>query len=264
MPYSIEIALSIERSLRLPPNLAIALHGAAFRWLDMMGAAQTYHDDTGAQPKPFTVSPLVRGGTSASFRLTLLDDSLYEGLRCAIEQRPFVEVPHGTRMAQLPIASDPEVTHRSYATLVQGARTGRHVILSFESPTSFHKDGMDLPLPDAEHVFASHRRTWNAFVSAELAVPDEWIDWVRCSVAITEHRLWTEEFHLPGHDHVGCMGVVHYRVPDKVSALPSDLARLNVLADYAFFCGTGRRTTHGMGQTRRLEQWRGDSPRERG
>jgi CRISPR/Cas system endoribonuclease Cas6 (RAMP superfamily) len=28
-----------------------------------------------------------------------------------------------------------------------------------------------------------------------------------------------------------------------------------VLADYAFFCGTGHKTTQGMGQTRRLERW---------
>ena len=30
---------------------------------------------------------------------------------------------------------------------------------------------------------------------------------------------------------------------------------LNALADYAFFCGTGHKTTQGMGQTRRLDRW---------
>lgn len=46
---------------------------------------------------------------------------------------------------------------------------------------------------------------------------------------------------------VGFTGHITYQIAHKA---PDDLVlQMNLLADYAFFCGTGRKTTVGMGQT---------------
>ena len=48
----------------------------------------------------------------------------------------------------------------------------------------------------------------------------------------------------------GFTGKVSYYIDKKA---PPDLVfQMNLLADYTFFCGTGRKTTVGMGQTVRL------------
>ena len=53
----------------------------------------------------------------------------------------------------------------------------------------------------------------------------------------------------------GCLeplGRVSYRVVRAHLLGDEMIRRLNALADYAFYCGTGHHTTRGMGQTRRV------------
>ncbi len=78
---------------------------------------------------------------------------------------------------------------------------------------------------------------------------------VLTNVAIDAHRLRTEKHNLGrGRPFVGFVGEVTF-VITKARWLNQALVwQLNALADYAEFCGTGRKTTHGMGQTRRIRR----------
>lgn len=120
---------------------------------------------------------------------------------------------------------------------------------------SFRSGGMDYPLPDPELVFDSYRRRWNAFALARLTILDDWLDWLRRSVAVSRFDVHSEPMRLPDGLQMGCIGKVQYAIVD-LADLPNDaVAVLNCLADYAFFCGTGRKTTQGMGQTVRPAGW---------
>ena len=49
---------------------------------------------------------------------------------------------------------------------------------------------------------------------------------------------------------IGCVGQVTYRILGDVE--PLMIKQLNTLANFAMYCGIGRKTTMGMGMIRRI------------
>ncbi|HAG83117.1 MAG TPA: CRISPR-associated endoribonuclease Cas6, partial [Cyanobacteria bacterium UBA12227] len=49
---------------------------------------------------------------------------------------------------------------------------------------------------------------------------------------------------------IGCVGEISYRILGDVDALK--IKQINALADFALYCGVGRKTPMGMGMIRRL------------
>jgi CRISPR-associated endoribonuclease Cas6 len=78
------------------------------------------------------------------------------------------------------------------------------------------------------------------------------LDVVHAHVGISSHRVRTEWHDLGYSQIVGFVGDVTYTIVDAKRLDQELVWQLNVLADYAEFCGTGRKTTQGMGQTRRV------------
>jgi CRISPR-associated endoribonuclease Cas6 len=50
---------------------------------------------------------------------------------------------------------------------------------------------------------------------------------------------------------IGCVGKVNYRLFGDIE--PEIIQQINTLADFAFYCGVGRKTPMGMGMLRRLQ-----------
>jgi CRISPR-associated endoribonuclease Cas6 len=48
----------------------------------------------------------------------------------------------------------------------------------------------------------------------------------------------------------GCVGAIAYRILGDVN--PQTIKQINTLADFALYAGIGRKTTMGMGITRRI------------
>jgi CRISPR-associated endoribonuclease Cas6 len=247
MPTSLTIPLAI-RGQQLPENATPALHATFFQWLERGDAEIARQVHAVSDPKPYTISPLVRDGDAAHFRITLLDDALWSPLKVGIESKPEVRVLWAT----LPLADEPRVESRSYTTLAHNAREESTITLQFDSPTSFKSREMHYPLPDPVLVFASYHARWNAFAPAELQIDAAWDEWVRDSVAVSRFELKTEVVRHKEFSQIGFVGVVQYSVAGKHADVRAGIGPLNALADYAFFCGTGHKTTQGMGQTRRV------------
>jgi CRISPR-associated endoribonuclease Cas6 len=49
---------------------------------------------------------------------------------------------------------------------------------------------------------------------------------------------------------IGCVGEIGYRILGDVDAIA--IKQINALADFALYCGVGRKTPMGMGMLRRL------------
>jgi CRISPR-associated endoribonuclease Cas6 len=249
MPASIELPLDRRLAERLPRNAVPALHANFFRWLEAGDPALARAIDAAEGVKPFTVSPLFMAREWASFRVTLLQDGLLDLLEHGIRVRPEVNI-----LGQcLPIMIEGlSAIVAEYGSLLANAAREAQITLLFRTPMSFRSEGMDYPLPDPELVFDSYRRRWNAFAPADLAIADDWLDWLRRSVAVSRFELRSEPMRFPDGLQIGCTGKVQFSV---IGAGEHALDVLNCLADYAFFCGTGRKTTQGMGQTQRLPGW---------
>ncbi len=252
MPYSILFSLDASGARHLPENAVPALHATFFQWLACADAYLARRLDSGNGAKPFTVSGLsISDNGRADFRITLLDDSLHPLLQSGIRQKPEVRV----LSERLPIIGEPSAAHRTYQNLVDQARADMVVMLRFDSPTSFRSNEMHYPLPDPVMVFTSYLTRWNAFAPEEYWVHESWLDWARLAIAISRAQLETQVTKFKGYEQVGCVGAVQYRIAEADRSLPRAIVPFNFLADYANFCGTGNKTTQGMGQTRRIERW---------
>jgi CRISPR-associated endoribonuclease Cas6 len=250
VPYSIEVPLKVARVLDHESGIAHrALNALLYHWLDAADPklAAFVHDQ--AEPKPFTVSPLLNDGTERyRFRMTLLEDEYGPYVARGMERERSVRV--GTKV--LLIDGETRVEQQGYAELARQAGTRSVVALQFESPTAFKVREMHYPLPDPVLVFASYHARWNAFAPPEYRIDEGWREWLSTHVALSRVEVRTAVLSFGRYQHVGYVGQAEYTVVDKQSDPLAQRGPLNVLADYAYFCGTGHKTTQGMGQTRRV------------
>ncbi len=253
MPYSIEVPLKTIRTLDREAGAPHrALNALLYHWLEAAEPrlAQFVHDQ--AEPKPFTVSPLTADGADHyRFRMTLLEDEYGPYVSEGMKRERTIRI--GDKV--LGIAGEAQVEHRTYADIAQRAGTAPVITLRFDSPTAFKTRGMHYPLPDPALVFASYQARWNAFAPPEFHIDATWQEWLTQSVAVSRFDLRTERLDFGEYQHVGCVGQVEYNVIDRQADAQAARGPLNALADYAAFCGTGHKTTQGLGQTRRLGRW---------
>ena len=234
-----------------PPNLYRALYANLMRWMGAAypGLGDVIHD----RPvrKPFTLSALEKGRDGDwRWRVTLLEDDLWEPLWAGVQTVGVLDLNGRTWPVRWP---DAQVTHRGYDFLLTDVRPSECIKMEFLSPTTFRAGNLDSPLPEPGAVFHSWLSRWNDFAPPDRRISTELLETVRTNVAISAHRMRTERHDLGRSQVVGFVGEVTF-VITKARRLNQALVwQLNALADYAEFCGTGRKTTHGMGQTRRMQ-----------
>ena len=153
---------------------------------------------------------------------------------------------HTTDPAEHPWAG--EISYSKLASQrLFGKETPKTWQLRFVTPTTFHGTAGHLPFPLPDSLVKSWLRRWNAF--APIALPEDLPDLVRNGVVVSAYRLKTIPVRHGKRLIVGCAG------REKLYAAslhPAMRAALNVLAHYAFYCGSGAKTTQGMGMTRLL------------
>lgn len=252
MPYSLNICLRLSRLLDQDAGVEQrALNALFYRWLEAADArlAAFVHDQ--AEPKPFTLSPLIADNNEGHhFRVTLLEDQYWPYIEQGMKRERTIRA--GNRI--LAMNGETQIDYRTYADLAQSSTTQWEVVLQFDSPASFKMGEMHYPLPDPTLVFASYRARWNAFAPEQLRIDERWLEWVKSGVAVSRFELQSQSVDFGRYQQIGCVGKVQYTVIDRGPESKEGRGPLNALADYAFFCGTGHKTTQGMGQTRRLKE----------
>jgi CRISPR-associated endoribonuclease Cas6 len=137
----------------------------------------------------------------------------------------------------------------TYAQLYQ-AQIAKTLPLSFVTPTSFRRKGHHLPLPWPVNVFHSYLRRWNEF--SGIPFDDEaFLAWVDESVLINRHQLESVKVAAGKQGKVtGFIGAIEYSLTNE-GAKQGHFERLfTALGQLAPYCGTGHKTTFGLGQTR--------------
>jgi CRISPR-associated endoribonuclease Cas6 len=118
--------------------------------------------------------------------------------------------------------------------------------LRFVTPTSFSKGDIDLPLPLPRLVFQSYFKRFQEFYP--FAFLPEFVEQVDRYTGISSMKqLRTDTLKTKRVTLTGFTGDVSFEISKK--APPDLLRQMQLLADFAFFCGTGKKTTVGMGQT---------------
>jgi len=250
MPTSLTFTFEPTQDISFPPYPGRALHALFYQWLGVgdYATAITVHADNGV--RPFTVSPLYKQDGRLTLRFTLLDDALWPPLAAGIAKISDIAVlGQSLSLAE----GAPEVLPCTYAALAAASSAARRIRLRFCSPTSFRSREMHYPLPDPLLVYQSWLARWNAFAPAAEQINIALLDVVAEHVALGRYDLRTELVDLgKNRKMVGFVGIVQFNVLHAGKVGEAWVRKLNLLADYALYCGTGHKTAQGMGQTRRL------------
>ena len=249
MPYSLTIPIDFNAASGLPRYPGRALHGLFYQWLALGDYAVSTEVHNTDGPRPFTTSPLYQMNGQSQIRFTLLDDDLWPVLSEGMAKTPTIEVLDQT--LTLP-ENGPRIHHCTYADLVSNRNTDRRIYMDFLSPASFRSQGMHYPLPDPQLVYQSWLTQWNTFAPMELRINVALLDIVAAHVAVGRYDLRTELVDLGTNwKVVGFVGKVKFNILKARKIGEEWLRRLNLLAEYAGFCGTGHKTAQGLGQTKR-------------
>jgi CRISPR-associated endoribonuclease Cas6 len=147
------------------------------------------------------------------------------------------------------------------------ARPRARTRLRFLSATTFHSQGVNLPLPLPTLVFGSLATRWTAFTHLRLRdLPDDQVDaFIAHHLLLSRHAVQSAAYRFKDSLDIGFTGLAQFetarrsphlrkRDPALAAALEADwpwFARLTeLLADFAFYAGVGKKTTAGMGQVR--------------
>ncbi|WP_395089128.1 CRISPR system precrRNA processing endoribonuclease RAMP protein Cas6 [Armatimonas sp.] len=184
----------------------------------------------------------LRRGQRLSLRVGLLDDGFAESLRNALPNLPLPTVGRG----RCALASPPEWLYAPWEALAQVPVPDR-LRLEFATPTAFVSQDELLPRPEPERFLASWRRSWERFAPESVPAPTEEL--------LAEAPPLVSAFDLktlawPSRQRT-CVGFVGWMELTWRRGAPEEARRAAAsLATLAAFCGTGAKTTTGLGQTR--------------
>jgi CRISPR-associated endoribonuclease Cas6 len=237
-------------------------------FLDIIGRvspalSDKLHADTPV--RPFTVSPLLgvepgaRGqiqiheGQHLFIRFTFLDETIYAvftdaSAKLLKKKLILANAPFVLNGIQASPADSPLCLSQNAADLLRKSTPARKISIQFFSPTAFRSQGKRnvlFPLPPL--VFGSWYARWQHYLDTDTVdlLPDTF-DKIR----VSRYALLTRVAQFGTYMETGFEGDCVFELP---SAITEEEAKyLNALADFSIFCGTGAKTTMGMGQTRRI------------
>ncbi len=280
MPISTVIHLIPPEDVKLRPTMGHHAHAAFLSLLRMSNPEKAAEIHATSKQKPFTVSPLigngerrgdflhVRAGTECWLRFTFLDDALFVHFGNAFLTQDFPSIRLGGATFQLSrlVASGTETKDWSgakiYEDLIESADTDTRLRVRFYSPTAFRElsprgqKTRNEATIDLVRCYQSWVNRWNAFAPMQID-KQPLLDFVARHAGLTAVESKSRMLDFGRHKAIGFVGGCAYQFfmgGQSAGEEDTEMLRLaNLLADFAFYCGTGYKTTMGMGQTRRQE-----------
>jgi CRISPR-associated endoribonuclease Cas6 len=204
-------------------------------------------------------------------RLTLLDDALYPLVSQFFLQNlgsiPKLRLGQSSlavsRVLATPESGEPWAGFVRFTDLLAVASASQTSwTLHFATPTSFKSGNVELPLPIPRLCFQSWLNSWDEHApapffhdkAARRAFLSEVVE-ACVSVSYSQLRMAQQALYFDGMRtrEQGFVGVCRFTVR-AARVDPAFCRILDVLTRYSFFAGTGRKTTMGMGMTRRAEK----------
>ena len=249
-PYALIIEFAGGATVsRLTPE---RLHGAFLVTLSRgdRTLAKLLHSPKLGQ-RPFSLHPLGNwnGTGKLRSRLSVVAPELFSRFWERWERRGGIPLKLGKRFLEpISISSDGPWCGKATWKELRDLEPRKEVELVFATPTAFKAGDLDLPLPVPRLVFGGLLRKWNTFSPYPLGVSPQELE---RKVALAEVHIRTRFFY-DGRSHiVGFVGRARFRVLRGASI--ELLRAVNTLAQFSFYAGVGRKTTHGMGLVRVME-----------
>jgi len=195
----------------------------------------------------------LRTGNEVWFRVTLLDDAVFPIFSLHFLENPNPVIRLGT--IEL-LVKEVKVTggkgawwsgFSDYKNLYESAEPLDEITLQFATPTSFKQGDTNMLFPIPKLAFKGYLEKWNKY--SGMTIRDSLLDGIDDSFILSQYELKTLPFSDGRAVIPGFVGTCTFKIKNKDKEF---LRSVNLLADFSFFAGTGRKTTHGMGMTRRV------------
>lgn len=245
MPTQLIIPIHTDAPFRplLPAQRAMhAIFLAALQRADP-ALSQAVHD---AHVKPFTQSlRWDRAAERAVWQVTLLDDALQEPFQAGLTQlAPDRLLDHTIRLD----VAESDLRRQSYEELAQQPPRFRYA-LAFHTPTTFKQSNRHQPIPDPYRCFQSWWSRWAAFAPPDLAINVAVLDIVANHAAVSAFRLRSHSWADGRRRFIGAVGEMKLVVLGRRQLEDHWWRATTSLVAFAPYCGTGHKTTQGLGQT---------------
>ncbi|MEB3282492.1 MAG: CRISPR-associated endoribonuclease Cas6 [Lyngbya sp.] len=246
----------------LYPQYTIGLHAWFLDQVRQTNPELSAYLHDGESEKPFTISGLEGALKMSGKQFQLQPEQTYLWSVTALS-KPVVEwlgewvkrLPKEVELRNAPLTIQscqialPPTTYRQLfdAPIPKPAK----INLSFISPTSFRRKGHHFPLPLPTNLFHSYLRRWNDFSNLP-AEQESFLEWIDESVIIQRHQIASTKVAAGKRGMVtGFTGAIELGLSKKSSLFSAENQRLfYALGRFAPYCGTGHKTTFGLGQTR--------------
>jgi CRISPR-associated endoribonuclease Cas6 len=265
---SIIIKLSNPQPVSMASDQGRALAAQFLDWVRVVDAdwSEALHQP-GNQSRPYTVSNLcclpkakhgrvfLQKGSQTWFRITSVSPELSLFLiKALLPVLPEEFVLSNSKFNILQVNWEPKdhpwAGWSNYQDLVNHQINGKpttKIGYQFASATSFHRHGIHFPYATPEMAISSWLRAWNSY--APVTFSDSLVKTIEKSIAVSAYRMQSVPVRYGRATLIGGVGDCTFTILNKD---PYWHHVVNVLSDFAFYCGTGVKTALGMGQTRRL------------
>ena len=279
MLYSVVLKLRAEEDAALSPTQGYHGYALFLSLLDSVAPDLAREVHSAEKAKSVTASPIwsksLRGrgeemkvskGTECWLRFTLLEDKVFAGfLHSLLSGEKIKEMQlESVTFSLVEVATEPNSSpwarFDTFHSLWDKATPQKRITLQFLSPTAFRSRSRNIIFPEPERVFGSYLSKWNSY--SPLSFDDSLRSEIFPHILATRYRLQSRILDFKTYKEVGFEGECAFEIKEDVPE--ETLRQVNALADFAFYAGTGAKTTMGMGQTRRLGDARSLSRRARG
>jgi CRISPR-associated endoribonuclease Cas6 len=260
---SITLTLRAIADVSLSANYTTAFHAWFLHQVRDSDPQLSAYLHDGQSEKAFTISPLngnleliantflAKADSTYTWTISALSKSLCAWLKTWYGNHPeTINLYNGNfAIAQISINQPPTTYNNLWSS---SSNLAPRFILTFLTPTCFRSKNHHLPLPISNNIFHSYLRRWNDF-APEAFPQEEFLAWIEKVVYITNYDLECTKVAVAKQGYVtGFIGTVEFAVDLKASQNPDFEKLLSALIKLAGYCGTGHKTTFGLGQTRQI------------
>ena len=271
MPYSLVINFINTTDIPRSYTSGKHLHALFLNLVNSIDPNLSQYLHRSQSNKDFTISPLqitrngnqnlltwekqkkdIKKGSNCWWRITLLDDNLFGKLTPIwLNLNPQKPFHLGSGEIQITSILSSNKSHAwantsTYQDIYNNAdHSDRNFQFKIYTPTAFRMGKNDLFLPTSQIVFNSLLKKWNKYSN----LPFDNLNFENIYPALFE--LKTEIIFQQNNKFIGCVGDINYKILGDIE--PYFIKQINVLADYAFYCGIGRKTTMGNGIIQRFQ-----------